>query len=75
MEEQFKIEIQKFGKRVRQLRKERDLTQVDLELLCKINNGDLSRIENGQTNVEFFTIVKLARALEVELYELFMSEE
>lgn len=75
MEEQFKIEIQKFGKRVRQLRKERNLTQVDLELLCKINNGDLSRIENGQTNIEFFTIVKLAKALGVQLYELFMPEE
>jgi transcriptional regulator with XRE-family HTH domain len=73
MEEQFKIEIEKFGKKVRHLRKERNLTQVDLELLCKINNGDLSRIENGQTNIEFFTIVKLAKALEVELVELFMQ--
>jgi transcriptional regulator with XRE-family HTH domain len=75
MEEQFKIEIEKFGKKVRHFRKERNLTQVDLELLCKINNGDLSRIENGQTNIEFFTIVKIARALQVELAELFMQDK
>ena len=75
MEEQFKIEIRRFGKKVRQIRKGKNLTQVDLELLCKINNGDLSRIENGQTNIEFFTIVKLARALQVELFELFIPDK
>lgn len=75
MEERYQAEIKKFGKRVRQLRKDNNLTQIDLELLCGINNGDISRIENGQTNIEFFSIVKLAEALKVELYELFEPEE
>ena len=74
MEERYKIEIEKFGKRLRQLRKKKNFTQVDLAVLCRINNGDISRIENGQTNVEFFTIVKLAAALEIELHELFESD-
>ena len=71
MEKRIKYELFKFGKRLRQLRKNKNLTQVDLELLCSINNGDISRIENGQKNIEFITIVKLAAALEVELFELF----
>lgn len=74
MEETYKIEIEKFGKRLRQLRKEKNLTQLDLELICRINNGDISRIENGQTNIEFFTIVKLAKALEIEIGDFFKSE-
>ena len=62
-------------RRIRQLRKLNNLTQVDLELRCKINNGDISRIENGRKNLEFYTIVKLAIGLEVELVELFKPEQ
>ena len=68
-------ELAKLGKRIRAVRKARNLTQVDLELLCNINHGDISRIENGQKNIELHTIIKLARALEVEIFELFTPEK
>jgi transcriptional regulator with XRE-family HTH domain len=63
------------GKRIRHFRKLKKLTQVDLELLCKIDNGDISRIENGRKNLEFYTIVKLAASLEVNLQDLFKIEK
>lgn len=74
-EERYSYELAEFGKHVRHFRKMKGLTQVDLEVVCKINSGDISRIENGQKNIEFITIVKLADALQVELFKLFDPQE
>jgi transcriptional regulator with XRE-family HTH domain len=75
MEEQYSYELEKLGKQIRKFRKLKKLTQVDLELICGVGNGDISRIENGRKNLEFYTIVKLAHALEIELNELFIKEK
>lgn len=64
-------ELLAFGKRLRQLRKYRRLTQVDLELSSGITNADISRIENGQKNIEIITIIKFAKALKVYTKDLF----
>ncbi|MBS1598173.1 MAG: helix-turn-helix transcriptional regulator [Bacteroidetes bacterium] len=69
--ENYIIQLEKFGKRVRQLRNNQKLTLLEMEVRTNINNGDLSRIENGKTNIEFFTIAKIAEALNVPLLELF----
>jgi transcriptional regulator with XRE-family HTH domain len=71
----YTYELIEFGKKIRSYRKKMNITQVDLELKSGINNGDISRIESGQKNIEFFTIVKLAEALEVELSDLFKKEK
>lgn len=47
------------------------MTQLDLEIVSGITAGDISKIENGQINVAFTTLVKLALALQVELNEFF----
>jgi len=70
----YKSELLKLGKRIRALRKARNKTQVEFELDCKINHGDISRIENGQKNLEFYTIVKLAVALQVKISDLFKED-
>lgn len=49
------------------------MSQLDLELASGINRTEISRIENGQKNIEFFTIVKLAIALDVELNNFFLQ--
>lgn len=67
----YDIEIENFGKRLREIRMKQKLSQLDLELKSGINRTEISKIENGLKNIEFFTIVKLAEALEVELIELF----
>lgn len=74
VKEVYKSELVKLGKRIRQIRKQKKLTQVDLEVICHINNGDISRIENGQKNIEFNTIVRLARALDVAILDFFKEE-
>lgn len=47
------------------------LSQLDLEIQSGINRTEISRIENGQKNIEFLTIVRLAEALDVELNDFF----
>ena len=70
-EKRYTLEIQKFGKRLRAIRKVKNISQLDLELRSGINRTEISRIENGQKNIEFFTMIKLAEALGVKLSELF----
>lgn len=64
---EFSMELARLGKRLKQLRKHRKLTLLDLEVLSGINDSDLSRYEQGKENPEFHTIFKLAKALEVEI--------
>ena len=71
MEKRYKVEIEAFGSRVRELREKQGITQLDLELRSGINRTEISRIENAQKNIEFLTIVKLAIALDVELKDFF----
>lgn len=71
MEVRYELEIKAFGERFRELRKKKKLSQLDIEAMSGINRTEISRIENGQKNIEFFTIVKLAEVLEVDLYQLF----
>lgn len=70
-EEIYKIEIEKFGKKLRSLRTGLNLSQLDMELRSGINRTEISRIENGRKNIEFYTIIKLATALNIEIRELF----
>lgn len=71
MEKRYKTEIKAFGKRLKSIRQKRKMTQLDLEVESGISRTEISRIENGLKNIEFYTIVKLAEALDVTLEELF----
>lgn len=71
MEKRYQNELTAFGQKVKNIRLEKGLTQLDLEIATGITEGDISRIENGKKNIEFITIVKLAVALEVNLSEFF----
>lgn len=69
------LECQKlFGKRLRKLRKEKEMSQLDLAALCDLDKTSISRIENGRTNVTLRTAVVLAEAMELEIKELYGFE-
>jgi len=74
MEERYEKEIIAFGKRLREIRLQKGLSQLDIEVATNIAQTEISRIENGLKNIEFFTIVKLANALEIEIGYLFTKE-
>lgn len=71
MEKRYKTEIKAFGKRLKLIRQKKGMTQLDLEVESGISRTEISRIENGLKNIEFYTIVKLAIALEMSLIDFF----
>jgi len=59
------------GDRLRELREEKKLSQGDIEKLTGLLRCYVSRIENGHTVPSIETLEKMARALEVPMYQLF----
>lgn len=57
--------------RLRQLREEKKLSQGDIEKKTGLLRCYVSRVENGHTVPAIETLEKLARALDVPLYQLF----
>lgn len=74
-ERRYKSEFKALGKRIKQIRKDKNLIQLDLEVRSGVSRTDISKIENGLKNIEFLTIVKIAEALDVEVYDLFKPDK
>jgi ribosome-binding protein aMBF1 (putative translation factor) len=64
--------IQKrFGDRVRELRKQKGLSQEALALACDLDRTYIGGVERGERNVSLVNIHIIARALGVPVKELF----
>jgi transcriptional regulator with XRE-family HTH domain len=61
------------GKRLRELRAAKGFSQGDIEHRTGLLRCYLSRVENGHTVPSFETLERLARALEIETYQLFFE--
>jgi transcriptional regulator with XRE-family HTH domain len=61
--------------RLRELREQKKLSQGDIEKKTGLLRCYISRVENGHTVPAIETLEKLARALEVPLYQLFYEGE
>jgi len=59
------------GDRLRELREGKNLSQGDIEKRTGLLRCYISRVENGHTVPAIETLEKLARALEIPLYQLF----
>lgn len=57
--------------RLRQLRESKNLSQGDIEKRTGLLRCYISRVENGHTVPSIETLEKMARALEVPMYQLF----
>lgn len=63
------------GERLRELRESKDLSQGEIEKRSGLLRVYVSRVENGHTVPSIETLEKLARALEVPMYQLFYEGE
>jgi transcriptional regulator with XRE-family HTH domain len=59
------------GERLRAIRESKNLSQGDIEKRTGLLRCYISRVENGHTVPAIETLEKLARAMEVALYQLF----
>ena len=63
------------GDRLRALREDKKLSQGDIEKRTGLLRCYISRVENGHTVPAIETLEKMARALEVPIYQLFYDGE
>jgi transcriptional regulator with XRE-family HTH domain len=63
------------GARLRQLREARHFSQGDVEERTGLLRCYISRVECGHTVPAIETLEKIARALDLELYQLFYAEK
>lgn len=62
--------LKKLGQQIARIRKDKGLTQIKLSYMCDIERANLARIEAGNTNPTFLTLLSLSKALEIPLIEL-----
>jgi len=61
----------KIGERIKQLRKERNISQAELGRMCGRDKQHIELIENHKVSANTYTLYTMAFALGVELKELF----
>jgi len=61
----------KFGKKVKELRKKKGLTQEDLAEKINVDRSYMGFIERGERNPTLDKIEKISKALNITLSELF----
>ncbi|WP_417591414.1 helix-turn-helix domain-containing protein [Owenweeksia hongkongensis] len=70
MDEADKL-IKKIGENIVRIRKEQNLTQVELAARLNIEDSALRRIEKGRTNPTIKSIYAISKELDINLIELF----
>ena len=66
-----KKDLQKFGKKLRFLRLEKGLTQLELAEILNMSPNFIGMIERGERNTTVENVFKIARALKILPSDLF----
>lgn len=61
----------KVGKRIQEIRQEKNIPQQDLAAKCNFEKSNMSRLEAGRVNATLSTYEKVSKALGVQISELF----
>lgn len=62
--------VKKFGKKVREIRLEKKMSQGDVAKILGVHRTYISGIERGMRNPSLITLVKIAKALKVSIDNL-----
>lgn len=66
--------VKKFGKRLREIRKAKNITQEELVYRTGFELSQIGRIERGTVNTSISHVAAIAKALGVPAAELFMFD-
>lgn len=64
----------KLGKRIRELREERGISQEKLALLAELDRTYISSVERGRRNISIINIEKITTSLNCDLASFFDSD-
>ena len=62
--------IKSVGKQIKQIRTSKGLSLLDLSALSNIEKANLSKMENGKSNLTLKTLLTISEALNVNPYDL-----
>ena len=62
--------LTRFGQQLRQVRKEKGISQEKLAELAGLHRTYVSLVERGACNISLLNVERLAKALDVEMAEL-----
>jgi transcriptional regulator with XRE-family HTH domain len=65
----------KFGEKVREIRKEKELSQEELAYKADLHRTYIGMIERAEKNITLINIEKIANALEIEIKELLANND
>ncbi|WP_269224135.1 helix-turn-helix transcriptional regulator [Flavobacterium sp. IMCC34518] len=68
LKKSLQIEV---GKRIQQIRIEKNISQQDLAAKCNFEKSNMSRLEAGRSNATLSTLETVSKALEVDVIEFF----
>ena len=63
--------LREVGNKIRQHRKSKKLTLLDVAIKANLEENAVQRVETGRINSTLKTLLKIATALEIEFKELF----
>lgn len=63
--------LKEFGEKVRELRKEKGLSQEELSFRADLHRTYIGMIERAEKNITLTNVEKIAQALRVNIKELF----
>ncbi len=66
--------LREYGLRLKILRIKKKITQAQLGEMVNISEHRISQIENGKCNLTLVTVNKIASALEIDSYKLFLFD-
>ena len=61
-----------FGKKVKELRKQKGLSQEALALLCDLDRSYIGGVERGERNISLINIYKITLALKIDIKDFFL---
>lgn len=67
--------LQQIGKKIRFLRKQRNLSQEEFADLANIDRTYIGGVERGERNITILIVKKIADALEVSVKDLFDDDQ
>jgi transcriptional regulator with XRE-family HTH domain len=73
MENDYDIFLKEVGKNIRNLRKKQGLSMEAVANDAEIEYRQLGRIERGEGNSTVISLKKIATAMNVEMYQFFLS--
>ena len=64
---EFELSMELLGERLKQVRKEKDLTQEQLGLLIGVQKAQISKLEKGNNSATISTVIKVFSAMKAKI--------